>query len=78
MGVFPGYLKVSIVKPFLKKTDKISMTNYWPISLFTVSSKVLEKVMYNRLSHHMHISNVLAPEQLGLRKGKSTDMQPLI
>jgi hypothetical protein len=49
------------------------MTNYRPISLLMVFSKVLEKVMYNRLSHHTHTNNILVPEQFGFRKGKSTE-----
>jgi hypothetical protein len=48
------------------------MTNYRPISLLMVFSKVLEKVVYNRLSHHMH-TNILVPEQCDFRQGKSTD-----
>jgi hypothetical protein len=72
-GVFPDCLKISIVKPLFKKGDKSSMTNYRPISLLTVFSKVLEKIMYNRLSHHMHTNNILVPEQFGFRQGKSTE-----
>jgi hypothetical protein len=49
------------------------MKNYRPISLLTVFSKVLEKVMYNRLSHHKHTNNILVPEQFGFRQGKSPD-----
>jgi hypothetical protein len=49
------------------------MTNYRPISLLTVFAKVLEKVMYNRLSHHIHTNSILGPEQFGFRQGKSTD-----
>lgn len=30
------------------------MTNYKPIDLLTAFFKVLEKVMFNRLSHYMH------------------------
>jgi hypothetical protein len=71
-GVFPDNLKISIVKPLFKKGDKTSMTNYRPTSLLTVFSKVLEKVMYNRLSHHMHI-NITVPEQFGFEQGKSTE-----
>jgi hypothetical protein len=69
-GVFPEYLKVSIVKPLFKKGDKTSMTNYRPISLLTIFSKVLEEVM---LIHYMHTTSILVPEQFGLRQGKSTD-----
>jgi len=34
-----------------------------------VFSNVLEKVMYNKLSHHMHNNNILVPEQLASDKG---------
>jgi hypothetical protein len=74
-GVFPDRLiKISIVKPLFKKGDKTSMTNCRPISLLTVFfPKVLEKVMYNRVSHHVHTYNILVSEQFGFRQGKSTD-----
>jgi hypothetical protein len=49
------------------------MTNYRPILLLTTFSKVLEKVMYNRLSHHMHTNIILVLEQSGFRKGVSTE-----
>jgi hypothetical protein len=49
------------------------MKNHRTISLLTVFSKVMEKVIYNRLSHHMHTSNILVPEQFGFRQGSSTD-----
>jgi hypothetical protein len=49
------------------------MTNYRPISLLTTFSKVLEKIMYNWLSHHMQTNNILVPEQFGFRKGMSTE-----
>jgi hypothetical protein len=64
---------MSVVKPLYKKGDKTSMTNYRLISLSTTFSEVLEKVMYNRLSHHMHTNNILVPEQFGFRKGISTE-----
>jgi hypothetical protein len=49
------------------------MTNYRPISLLTVFLKVLENVMYSRLSRHMHTNNILVPEQFGFRQGNSTE-----
>jgi hypothetical protein len=49
------------------------MSNYRPISLLTTFSKVLEKVMYNRLSHYLQTNNILDPEQFGFRKGISTE-----
>jgi hypothetical protein len=49
------------------------MTNYRPISLLTTFSKVLEKIIYNSLNHHMQTNNLLVPEQFGFRKSMSTE-----
>jgi hypothetical protein len=66
-------LKVSVVRPLYKKGDKTNMSNYRPISLLTTFSKILDKVMYNRLSHYLLTNNILVPEQYGFRKGISTE-----
>jgi hypothetical protein len=49
------------------------MTNYRPVSLVTVFSKVFKKAMHNRLSHHLHTNNILVSEQHGFKKGISTE-----
>jgi hypothetical protein len=54
------------------------MSNYRPISLLTTFSKILEKVMYNRLSNYLQINNILVSEQFGFRKGISTENAALI
>jgi hypothetical protein len=72
-GIFTNCLKISIVRPLHKKDDKMNMPNYRPISLLTTFSIILEKVMYNRLSHYLQTNNVLVPEQFGFRKGISTE-----
>jgi hypothetical protein len=61
--IFPNRLKVSVVRPLYKKCDKTNMSNYKPISLLTTFSKVIEKVMYNRLSHYLQANNILVLEQ---------------
>jgi hypothetical protein len=72
-GIFPEHPKISKVKPLFKKGDKTIMTNYRPVSLLMFSFlRVLRKVMYNRLSHHMHTNNILVSEQFGFRQGSST------
>jgi hypothetical protein len=46
-GIFPDRLKYAIIKPIYKKMgDDQDITNYWPISLLTSFSKVIEKLMY--------------------------------
>ena len=47
------------------------MTNYRPIALLMVFSKVLEKAMHSRLSQHLNTDNILVTEQYGFKKGIS-------
>jgi hypothetical protein len=49
------------------------MTNYRPISLLTSFSKVVEKIIYERLLQHVEINNILIKEQFGFRPSASTD-----
>jgi hypothetical protein len=70
-GIFPDHLKIAVVKPLHKKGDRYNMTNYRPISLLSIFSKVCEKAMYSRLSHHLCSNNILVPEQLAFRKDLS-------
>jgi hypothetical protein len=49
------------------------MSNYRPISLLTVFSKVFEKATHSRLSQHLHTNNILVTEQHGFRKGIPTE-----
>jgi hypothetical protein len=71
-GVFPDRLKHAIVKPLYKNGDRSSILNYRPISL-SVFAKIVEKTMYSRLNQHLIINNVLATEQYGFRKDRSTE-----
>jgi hypothetical protein len=72
-GIFPDHLKIAVVKPLYKKVDEFSMTNYRPISLLPIFSKVFKTAMHSRLSHHLHTNNILVPEQHAFRKGMSTE-----
>jgi hypothetical protein len=60
-------LKAKAVKPLCNKGDKISMTNYWPISLLSLFCKISEKVTRCRLSQHLPIKNILVTEQYDFR-----------
>lgn len=52
---FPSNFSHALVKPLLKKSnlDPDSLKNYRPVSNLTFLSKILEKVVANRLNHHM-------------------------
>ena len=48
-GVFPEELKCANVIPLYKAKDPMLFNNYRPISLLSVFSKIIERLMYNRL-----------------------------
>jgi hypothetical protein len=60
-GVLPERLKCSIIIPIHKKGDKSLLANYRPISLLTSFSKIVERVMYNRLVSHLTKHTILSP-----------------
>ena len=58
-AVFPEKLKIAKVIPVFKKGDKENVENYRPISILPVFSKVLERIMYNRLNQYFMNINLL-------------------
>jgi hypothetical protein len=49
------------------------MSNFRPISLLISFSKILEKIIYNRINAHITLYKILADEQYGFRDNTSTD-----
>ena len=48
-GIFPNKLKIAKVITLYKRDSRDNPTNYRPISLLSVFSKSIEKIMYKRL-----------------------------
>ena len=49
------------------------ISNYRPISILPAFSKILERIVYNRLYDFLEKHNSLNPEQYGFRRSHSTD-----
>ena len=73
-NTFPDQLKVALIVPIYKSGEKGSFTNYRPISLLPVFSKILEKILHNHITSHLEQHQVLCSSQFGFRKGHSTYM----
>ena len=74
MGTVPDELKVAKIIPIYKCDDKKLISNYRSISILPVFSKILEKVLYNRLLEFIDKHNILSSNQYGFRKNTSTSM----
>ena len=70
-GIFPDLMKKAKISPLFKKGDKQDIRNYRPIAVLSVFSKILEKIMYNRLLCFLKKFNILTDEQNGFRDNKS-------
>jgi len=56
-----------------RKGDKINISNYGPILLLSLFSKVFEEVVYSRLVGHLNINKILVEEHFGFRKNLATE-----
>ena len=64
-GIYPERLKFSLIKPLYKSGDKSSPSNYRPMSLLPVFSKIFEKVIYKRLFGYLNSNVILCEHQYG-------------
>jgi hypothetical protein len=72
-GSYPARLKFSLIRPIYKSGDRSAASNYRPISLLPVFSKIFEKAMYDRLLDHFSKNEILNEYQYGFRSKMSTD-----
>ena len=70
---FPSVWKTSAVCPVFKNAgEKSNPSQYRPISLLSVISKLFESVINNRILDHLAINNLLSDVQYGFRSSRST------
>ena len=63
--IFPDHMKHSMVTPEHKGGSKLDMTNYRPISVLPICSKILEKLMLTRLLDFLDRNNIIYKHQFG-------------
>ena len=73
IGNFPEKMKIAPITPVVKSSDTSLLTNYRPISVIPCFSKMLEKIMCNRLYKHITENNLLYWNQLGFQKWHSPE-----
>ena len=72
-GVFPGNAKIARVIPVYKnKGDKHLYENYRLISLLPIFSKIMERLIYNKVFDFFVRYEILFESQYGFRSGRNT------
>ena len=66
------------ISPVFKKGDRHQAENYRPVSLTSISCKLLEHILYSHILKHFEQYNVLTQLNHGFRSGYSTETQLLV
>lgn len=74
-GYFPEKWKISVIRILLKSRDKpiSEVKSYRPISLLPLMAKIFEKLLINRINHHMYSNQLLSKNQFGFTPNTSTE-----
>ena len=72
-GIFPDKMKLAKVTPLFKSGDEALLNNYRPISVLPCFSKLLERIMYNRVYSFLLENEILYEKQFGFQKQHSTE-----
>ena len=72
-GIFPEKIKIARIMPIYKGGDKENVVNFRPIFVLPCFSKILERIMYNRLYLYLTENNLLYNKQFDFQKEHSPD-----
>lgn len=71
-GIFPRSWKIANVQPVPKKGKSSDPSNYRPISITSILSKVMEKIVNRKILSYLESNNLLDDRQYGFRPRRST------
>ena len=72
-GCFPNALKLAKVIPIHKGDSVLTVSNYRPISLLPIFSKIIERLIYNQFIEYIESNKILSELQFGFQRNKSTE-----
>ena len=72
-NAIPSDLKEARVRPIFRKVSQLEASNYRPVSILCVISKILERSVYVQLVDFLNQNNLIYENQSGFRSGFSTD-----
>ena len=73
-GNYIDELKFATISPAHKGDSKFCLTNYRPISLLPIFSKILERLIHKRLLNFLVKNNLLFDHQFGFQPNKTKEM----
>ena len=74
-GIVPKDWKKAKIVPIFKKGDRSKVENYRPISLTSISCKLLEHIVHSNVMDHLDAHKILNNAQHGFRQRRSCETQ---
>ena len=71
-STFPSEWKKAKVTPIFKDGDKADPSNYRPISVLPIVSKIIERAVHDQLYTFLTTNNIINASQSGFRKNPET------
>ena len=68
LEALPDHMKLAMITPIFKGGSKLDVSNYRPVSVLPMISKVLEKLMLTRLTKYLEKSKTIYEHQFGFQK----------
>ena len=78
VGSLPSQWKYSDVVPIFKKGSRYEAINYRPISLTSICSKTLERIIADHIIDFLSINSLISKEQYGFRAGHMVEDQLIL
>ena len=70
--LFPTRWKTAKIIPLYKKEDPLSPSNYRPVAILPILSKILEKAIFLQIIQYMDSNQLIHPNHHGFRAAHST------
>jgi hypothetical protein len=77
-GSVPSDWKSAMITPRFKKGDRSKASNYRPVSLTSICSKILEHIIHSHIMKHFDHHQILHDAQHGFRKKRSCESQLIL
>jgi hypothetical protein len=77
-GSIPAIWRDANITPVFKKGEKFRPSNYRPVSLTCICSKLLEHIIVSNIMKHLESNNILVDSQHGFRSRRSCETQLLL
>ena len=77
-GTVPSDWRTANIVPIFKKGDEPKASNYRPVSLTAICSKMLEHIIHSNVMDHLTYYNILSDSQHGFRARRSCETQLVV